>query len=223
MGRPPEAARRSGGDQVSDEDDLLGLFPLGIVLLPGEVVPLHIFEERYKKLIGERLEDGEFGIVLAEEDSVRECGTLARVAQLIEELDDGRMNVLVQGGRRFRIIEIREPDDPEADYLQARVELYRDAEPEGSEILREAVLEVFGKMLALMDVGSPREPAGEGPLSFRIAAAVDFGTPLKQELLESLSEEQRLETLLTVMTSLLPRLELRKEREEAIRGNGKGY
>lgn len=208
---------------MSDADDLVGLFPLGIVLLPGEVVPLHIFEERYKKLIGERLEDGEFGIVLAEEDSVRECGTLARVAQLIEELDDGRMNVLVQGGRRFRIIEIREPDDPEADYLQARVELYRDAEPEGSEILREAVLEVFGKMLALMDVGSPREPAGEGPLSFRIAAAVDFGTPLKQELLESLSEEQRLETLLTVMTSLLPRLELRKEREEAIRGNGKGY
>jgi hypothetical protein len=85
------------------------------------------------------------------------------------------------------------------------------------------VLEVFAKMLALMDVESPGEPAGEGPLSFRVAAAVDFGAPLKQELLESLSEEQRLETLLTVMTSLLPRLELRKEREEAIRGNGKGH
>ena len=209
---------------MSDADDLLlGLFPLGIVLLPGEVVPLHIFEERYKKLIGERLEGGEFGIVLAEEDSVRECGTVARVAQLIEELDDGRMNVLVQGERRFRIIEIREPDDPEADYLRAQVERYRDAEPEGSETLREAVLEVFGKMLALMDVEGPREPAGEGPLSFRVAAAIDFGAPLKQELLESLSEEQRLETLLTAMTSVLPRLELRKEREEAIRGNGKGY
>ena len=209
---------------MSDADDLLlGLFPLGIVLLPGEVVPLHIFEERYKKLIGERLEGGEFGIVLAEEDSVRECGTVARVAQLIEELDDGRMNVLVQGERRFRIIEIREPDDPGADYLQAQVELYRDAEPEGSETLREAALEVFGKMLALMDVESPREPAGEGPLSFRVAAAIDFGAPLKQELLESLSEEQRLETLLAAMTSVLPRLELRKEREEAIRGNGKGY
>jgi len=209
---------------VSGHDDLLlGLFPLGMVLLPGEVVPLHIFEERYRKLIGERLEAGEFGIVLAEEDSVRECGTAARVVQLIEEMDDGRMNVLVQGERRFRIIEIREPDDVEADYLRAQVEFYRDAEPEGSETLRDAVLEVFGQMLALMDVESPREPAGEGPLSFRVAAAVDFGAPLKQELLESLSEEQRLETLLTVMTSLLPRLELRKEREEAIRGNGKGY
>jgi Lon protease-like protein len=209
---------------VSDADDrLLGLFPLGIVLLPGEVVPLHIFEERYKKLIGERLEEGEFGVVLVEEDAVRECGTAARVTQLIEEMDDGRMNVLVEGGRRFRIIEVREPADPETEYLSAEVEFFRDSEPEGSPALREAVLEVFGRMLALMDVEIPDEPPGEGPLSFRVGGAVDFGAEIKQELLESLSEEQRLETLLTVITSLLPRLELRKEREEAIRGNGKGY
>jgi Lon protease-like protein len=205
------------------EDRLLGLFPLGIVLLPGEVVPLHIFEERYKKLIGERLEDGEFGIVLAEDDSVRECGTAARVVELIEELDDGRMNVLVQGDRRFRIVEVFEPEDTETEYLSAEVDFYRDSQPEASQLLRDGVVEVFEKVLALMDVDDPKEPIGEGPLSFRVAAAVDFGAPLKQELLESLSEEQRLETLLTVMTSLLPRLELRKEREEAIRGNGKGY
>ena len=209
---------------MSDADDrLLGLFPLGLVLLPGEVVPLHIFEERYKKLIGERLEEGEFGIVLADEDSVRECGTAARVAQLIEETDEGRMNILVEGVRRFRIVEVRTPDDPEAEYLSAEVEYYRDAEPEGSETLREAVLELYARMLVLMDVEDPEEPDGEGPLSFRIASTVDFGAPLKQELLESLSEEQRLETLLTVMASLLPRLELHKEREDAIRGNGKGY
>jgi len=209
---------------VGDADErLLGLFPLGIVLLPGEVVPLHIFEERYKKLIGERLEEGEFGIVLADEDSVRECGTAARVTQLIEEMDDGSMNILVKGGRRFRIIEVREPADSETDYLSAEVEFYRDSQPEGSSALQKAVLEVFARMLVLMDVEDPEEPAGEGPLSFRVAGAVDFGAPLKQELLESLSEEQRLEMLITVITSLLPRLELRKEREEAIRGNGKGY
>lgn len=209
---------------MSEADDrTIGLFPLGIVLLPGEVVPLHIFEERYRKLVNERLEGGEFGVVLADEDSVRECGTTARVAQLIEELDDGRMNILVEGMRRFRIVEIVAPDDPEADYLSAEVDYYRDSEPEGSDVLGDAVLEMFRKLLALMDVESPDQPGGEGPLSFRIAAAVDFGAPLKQELLESLSEEQRLETLLTVMASLLPRLELRKEREDAIRGNGKGH
>lgn len=202
---------------------LLGLFPLGIVLLPGEVVPLHIFEPRYEKLIGERLEDGEFGVVLAEEDGVRECGTVARVSQVIEKLDDGRMNVLVQGLQRFRITALVMPDDPEKDYLKAKVDFYGDALPEAAERLRRAVLEMFSRMLRLMDVEQPREPAGEEPLSFRVAAAVDFGASLKQELLESRSEKQRLETLLTVMTSLLPRLELRKQREDAIRGNGKGY
>ncbi len=209
---------------MGDADERqIGLFPLGIVLLPGEVIPLHIFEERYKTLIRERLEEGEFGVVLAEEDSVRECGTTARVAELIEEMEDGRMNILVEGVRRFRIVEVFPPDDSEAEYLTAEVEFYRDSEPEGSETLRDAVLQVFARTLELMDVEDPHEPSGEGPLSFRIGAAIDFGAPLKQELLESLREEQRLETLLTVMTSLLPRLELRKEREDAIRGNGKGY
>ena len=207
---------------TSADEALLGLFPLGLVLLPGEVVPLHIFEERYKLLIEERRDQGEFGIVLSEDDELRESGCAARVAEVIEILDDGRMNVLVQGGRRFRLLELREPDDPGAEYPSALVEYYDDAMPDTPPQLRAAALDVFRKMLLLMDVESPREPGGEGPLSFRIAAAVDFGVPLKQELLESLSEEQRLETLLTVMVALLPRLELRKEREEAIRGNGKG-
>jgi len=193
------------------------------VLLPGEVVPLHIFEERYKRLVNERLDGGEFGIVLADDEGARECGCTARVAELLEELDDGRMNILVQGGRRFRVTDLRQPEDPEWEYLRGVVEYFADADPEAPEQLRGAVLEAFRKMLVLMDVESPREPLGDEPLSFRVAAAVDFGAPLKQELLESLSEAQRLETLLTVMETLLPRLRLRKEREEAIRGNGKGY
>ena len=208
---------------MSVGDELLGLFPLDIVLLPGEVVPLHIFEERYKRLIGERLDEGEFGVVLADDTSLRDCGTTARVIRLVEELDDGRMNILVEGMERFRLLELVEPDDAEAEYLRASVEYYHDSETEGSDALRQAVLDTYAKILVLMDVEGPREPAGEGPLSFRVAAAVDFGAPLKQELLESLSEEQRLETLFAVMSTLVPRLQLRKDREEAIRGNGKGY
>jgi ATP-dependent Lon protease len=205
------------------DENVIGLFPLQLAVVPGEVVPLHIFEARYKRLVGERLEGGEFGIVLADEDSVRECGCTVHVAEVIEEFDDGRLNILVEGRRRFRLVEVREPADPEEEYLSGLVEFYQDAQPEAPEALRAGVLEVFRKMLVLMDVDAPRPPVDEGPLSFRVAAAVDFGAPLKQELIESLSEEQRLETLLTVMETLLPRLELRKEREEAIRGNGKGY
>jgi Lon protease-like protein len=208
----------SSADEVA-----LGLFPLGLVLLPGEVVPLHIFEERYKLLVQERLDGGEFGIVLVQGEALRECGCTARVTELLEELDDGRLNILVEGGRRFRLLELRPPDDPETEYLRGLIDYYEDEEPEAAEPLRAGVLEVFRTMLVLMDVETPKEPAGDGPLSFRVAAAFDFGAPLKQELLESLSEEQRLETLLRVMEALLPQLKLRKEREEAIRGNGKGY
>ena len=204
------------------DEALLGLFPLGLVLLPGEVVPLHIFEERYKRLVGERRDRGQLGIILSEDDGLRECGCAARVAEVIETLEDGRMNVLVQGGRRFRVLELREPDDPVAEYLSALVEYYDDALPDAPPQLRAAALDVFRRMLLLMDIELPSETAGAGPLSFRIAAAVGFGAPLKQELLETLSEEQRLDTLLRVMEALLPRLELRKEREAAIRGNGKG-
>ncbi|HEY0633428.1 MAG TPA: LON peptidase substrate-binding domain-containing protein, partial [Thermoleophilaceae bacterium] len=81
------------------------LFPLGIVLLPSEVVPLHIFEERYKLMIGECLETGgEFGIVWLSDEGLRDVGCTARVSQVLEELEDGRMNVLVAGGRPFRLL-----------------------------------------------------------------------------------------------------------------------
>jgi Lon protease-like protein len=206
------------------ESEPLALFPLGLVLVPGEVVPLHIFEERYKLLVNER-RDGvrEFGVVLAEDDGVREVGCTATVVDVLEELEDGRLNILVQGRRRFRLLELLQADDPEKEYLRGVVEYVDDEVGEAPEPLRRRALEVYRRMLALMEVDAPREPGGEEPLSFRIVGAVDFGTPLKQELLESQSEKDRLESLCAVMDTLLPRLELRREREEAIRGNGKGY
>ena len=82
----------------------IGLFPLGIVLLPTERVPLHIFEPRYRELIGECMEDeSEFGLVYADEDGVREVGTRARVTEVLELFDDGRLNIVIEGGERFRI------------------------------------------------------------------------------------------------------------------------
>ena len=200
----------------------LGLFPLNVVLLPGEIAPLHIFEERYKRLFSDVMDGGEFGLILVEEEGLREYGCSARLAEVIQRLEDDCLNVLVQGVRRFRLLEMMEPEDLEADYLQGVVEFYDDDEPGASQELVAEVLEALRGMLLLMDIQSSLEPAGEGPLSFRIAAAVDFGAPLKQELLEAVSERQRLETLLAVMESLLPRLKLRKERESSIRGNGKG-
>ena len=86
----------------------LGLFPLPLVLVPTERIPLHIFEPRYRELIGECLDtNGEFGLVLATGDgAVHEIGTRARVTEVLEELEDGRMNIVVEGGERFRLLEL---------------------------------------------------------------------------------------------------------------------
>src|SRR3954447_10414616 len=101
------------------------LFPLGIVLLPSEAVPLHIFEERYKLMIGECLDsDSEFGIVWLSDDGLRDVGCTARVTQVLDRFDDGRMNILVTGGTPFRLL--RRIDD--LPYPAAEVELLDRAE-----------------------------------------------------------------------------------------------
>src|SRR5918995_6105218 len=87
----------------------LGLFPLGIVLLPSEQIPLHIFEDRYQELIGECLaEEREFGLIYADEEGLREVGTLAAVTEVLDRFDDGRMNIVVEGRERFRLLELTE-------------------------------------------------------------------------------------------------------------------
>src|SRR5436853_5387133 len=85
------------------------LFPLPVVLLPSEVVPLHIFEERYRTMIDECLDDGrEFGIVWLADDGLKDIGCTARVAEVIERMEDGRMNILVRGASPFRLIQRQE-------------------------------------------------------------------------------------------------------------------
>ena len=208
---------------MTGSERFVGLFPLSLVLLPGELLPLHIFEERYKRLVGESRQSGEpFGIVLRHEDSVAECGCTAEVTNVLEEFDDGRLNIMVQGRERFRLHELVDPGD-EDDYLRARVTFYEDDEPGAAARTLRKAESLYRRLLELAEV-EVAEGAGEGaPASFRIAGTVDFGLMVKQQLLESRSEAERIDQLVGLMTSLVPRLEVRKSREEAIRGNGKGY
>ncbi len=173
--------------------DEIGLFPLGIVLLPTEVVPLHIFEERYKELIGECLElDREFGLVYADEDGVREAGTRARVAEVLDRFEDGRLNVLVEGGERFRVERLTRGRS----FLTAEVEpLEDDPATEPDEDAAERVTEAF-RALAVAAGADAEVPDPELPgLSFHVAARVEIAPDAKQELLESRSEAERLAKL----------------------------
>jgi Lon protease-like protein len=198
----------------------LGLFPLGIVLLPTELVPLHIFEERYRELISECLEDDrEFGILLADDDGEREIGTRAAVTEVLERFDDGRLNIVVEGRGRFRVVartDGRSFDTAEVEALEDDDET-EVGDPEDVE----RALSLFAKLLEL--TGTEIEPpdAATPQLSYAVAARFEFVPPLKQELLEERSERVRLKRLCGLLEGAAETLE--REREIAARAatNGK--
>ena len=172
--------------------DEIGLFPLGIVLLPTEVVPLHIFEERYKELIGECVELGrDFGLVYADDDGVREAGTRARVADVLERFDDGRLNVLVEGGERFRVERLTRGRS----FMTAEVEPLEDEWGEPDENAAARATEAFRALAAVAGAEAEMPDVESGRLSFAVAARVEIAADAKQELLELRSENARLERL----------------------------
>jgi ATP-dependent Lon protease len=198
----------------------LGLFPLELVLLPSERVPLHIFEDRYRELIGESLNDGtEFGILLEDADGMRQVGTTTGVVELVHAFDDGRMNVLVEGRSRFRVLELTEGRS----YRTAEVEPFDDDDARlPSDAETERTLDAFRRLASIAEAEEGDIPAAGGePLSFRLAARVDFGTVLKQELLELSSERERLDRLVDLFGHAATALAREREVRERASGNGK--
>ena len=196
------------------------LFPLGLVLLPHEVVPLHIFEERYKAMIGECL-DGqrEFGIVWLSQDGLRQVDCGARVARVLERTEDGRMNILAEGTRPFRLL--RRIDD--LVYPAGEVELLEDADEEGaidSELLA-AARERYADVVDRATDTRP-EPSHLTDLdAYRMAAMVDFDLAAKQELLELRGEEARLHRVRELFDLTLARIDYAERAGEIARTNGR--
>jgi Lon protease-like protein len=198
--------------------DEIGLFPLGIVLLPTEQVPLHIFEDRYRDLIGRCLEDGrEFGLVFADEDGLRAVGTRAAVTEVLERFDDGRLNIVVEGRERFRLVEVNEG----ASFHTGEVEPLLDQADPAPDEDRERALRLFHQLVELTgsEVDDP-DPAAE-PLSFALAARFEFAPTVKQELLQSTSERLRVERLCELLEGALHVVVHQKEVGERARTNGK--
>jgi Lon protease-like protein len=198
--------------------DEIGLFPLGIVLLPTEQVPLHIFEPRYRELIGDSLADGTpFGIVFADDDGLREIGTLATVVEVVDRFDDGRLNVVVEGGSRFRLLELTEGRS----FATGRVEDVADQDDEAEAADVERALELFARLVEL--TGSDVEaPAPDTPeLSFAIAGRFEFSTEIKQELLDESSERVRLRRLCELLAIAAETVARQKEIAARAQTNGK--
>lgn len=195
----------------------IGLFPLGIVLLPTELVPLHIFEDRYKELIGECLELGlEFGLVYADEDGVRDTGTMARVTEVLERFDDGRLNIAVEGTERFSVTKLTRGRA----FMTAEVEPVEDewVEPDPEAVAR-AVASY--RALAAAVEAEPDEPDERSPqLAYELAASVELPPDSKQELLELRSEQARLVLLADLLDAALAALLAARELDKRAKTNG---
>jgi Lon protease-like protein len=196
----------------------IGLFPLAIVLVPGEQIPLHIFEPRYRELIGECLaEEREFGLVLGGDDEIRSIGTTAGIVEVLKRLPDGRLDIVVQGRERFHILA---ETDGRA-FRTASVESLPDTGEEAAADDVERCLQAFRGLLdaAGAELEAP-DPGREG-LAYWIAARVDFGVDAKQELLELLSERDRIVRLAELLARATVDLRFAKTASERAAGNGR--
>lgn len=201
---------------MSDALDL-GLFPLDLVLLPGERVPLHLFEPRYRQLYADCvLEDRPFVIVRSGPTGTADIGCTARFETLVRRFEDGRLDVVVQGVQPVRLVEETEGRL----YFSAQVEPLDDRPGEASVELAEGVLRRFRALAGLGEEARPEAPDGV-PLSYAVAASLDLAPGPKQRLLESRDESERL-ALLTEMLEEVER-EVRHARMAAERAatNGK--
>jgi len=204
----------------------LALFPLNAVLFPGGVLPIHVFEERYKLLVGRCLEEKvPFGVVLIR--SGREVGgpadpfpvgTTARIGQ-VQRLEGGRLNLLALGESRFSIRDVLQTSP----YLVAEVDLLQDEDLEGTEGLAAQVGELFAEFvrLTLAITGqwarSLALPAAPSALADAVAQRLPLDLRHKQALLEMLSVRQRLEHERQFLERALPELERRLARWRAQR------
>ena len=195
----------------------IGLFPLGIVLLPGERIPLHIFEERYKELIRECLSDErEFGLVYGEDDAVREIGTRARVVEVLQVFDDGRLNIVVEGADRFRVVRLTAGRS----FQTAHVESFTDEDADSPAEQRERVVELY-RRLAEAAGGDPELDVSSPRLAFEVAGRIAFDAEVKQKLLELRSERARLEMLAPLLEKALQTVEVAREQRQRASQNGR--
>jgi len=197
--------------------DEIGLFPLNLVLVPGEQAPLHVFEPRYRELISECLDFGnDFGLVLEDDEGLREIGTRCNVVEVIDRFPDGRLNIVVEATERFQLLELT---DGRA-YRTAEIETLPDELETPSEDEVEDVLAAYARVVAAAEAELDDLDLDADSVAYQIAARIDFGTVVKQGLLELRSERERVVKLAPMLNQAAEAVE--REREIRTRAGGNG-
>lgn len=202
-----------------DSIDSLPLFPLSLVLYPGEQLSLHIFEDRYKALTAYCLEhEVPFGIVRTDGESWADVGTTARIEEVVKQYDDGRSDIVVRGEERFQIDTVR---DDQASYYTADVALIEDEETTVDLDLKERAITQHMKLLEL--AGRTVRPdlyEDVDRLSFVLAQNGALDGDQKQEVLEGRTENERIRYLIRHFEAIIPRIEEQEGVRRRIRSNG---
>jgi ATP-dependent Lon protease len=195
------------------------IFELPLALLPGEQLPLHIFEERYKRMIGRSVDEGEpFGVVLRDDDGARSVGCTARVEEVLERFDDGRMNIVVSGQEPFKVLDRFEAPE----YPAGEVELID--EDDGVAVDEDSASAARTAFAELAERATGERPEAEeldGASAYAIAARIELPAETKQKLLELRDEDERMELLANALGAVEAALERAEEAAERASGNGK--
>jgi Lon protease-like protein len=204
-------------------ENTIPLFPLGLVLLPQMPLPLHIFEERYKLMIGECLkENKQFGIVYFNGTDIQTAGCTASILKVMKRYEDGRMDILTRGVNRFIIKDMydRKP------YLEARVAFFDDGIEENKDVCRElagngmALLKRFSAISEVQHEYGFTENMDFKSISFLIAGCEGFSYEEKQRFLEMSSTYERLEKSVESLARITERMKITSEIRKIIGGNG---
>jgi Lon protease-like protein len=194
------------------------LFPLGIVALPTESVPLHVFEDRYRRMIEECLDgESQFGIVWLSDEELKPIGCACEIERVLERMEDGRFTILVRGTRVFRLLQRRD-DLP---YPAGIVEFVSEHEEVPDEELAREAHELYGELVEQATDRTLPEEELDAMDAYSMAATIDFGTDAKQELLELRSENARLRLLTLLFRAAIKQMELVERAQLRARSNGK--
>lgn len=195
---------------------LLALFPLDLVLFPGAPLPLHIFEPRYRELVGECLQNKTpFGMVRSRENALAEIGCTATIVSITKKYEDGRLDILTEGKQRFEIEQLNQ----ERSFLRGEVTFFEDEPSQVSQNDATTVIQLHQQLFEVL--GQHVEVEHSYPsLSFQLAHELPVDLDFKQTILEMKSEAERIDTLIEYYRATIPKVELTLRARDKAAGNG---
>jgi Lon protease-like protein len=208
----------------STRPERIPLFPLNVVLLPGGDLPLHIFEPRYRRMVHDCIETkSEFGMLLVAPKGLVRVGCTAEVLEVANRYPDGRMDILAVGRAPFRIVELMNAKEYEDGMLlEGTVDYLDDRERSLDAKKRRELIELYEVCHTIVFGDYPRNVQGlePGELSYAIAGTLPMDLMWKQQVLESRSEADRQERLLTYLREWAPHLQKTESQRQHAEGNG---